>query len=262
MMVVDSTQVDNNFPLIKDNFQAKSDSSDENSASDSPSEPLANDNEGRDGSESEEKKRGRRRVKGGKHHRKWKPYNKLSWNERRELDERETTRANQKREDAFAHGHPVAPYNTTQFLMEDHIKNEAISPDLKGEGHSFVRESSDISEDSSLSSEETEKNYMEKEFSETYNNIHAERLQLMSKDELIKDYVEIETKLERLQKRYDSKHKRRSTNSNASGSCDSLSSEDDLIDFEEAKKLEIENRRLRKENEKLKNDLKMADNNN
>ena len=66
-------------------------------------------------------------ISGGKHRRKWKPYNKLSWEERQELDEAETKRACMKREERFASGHPVAPYNTTQFIMED---RQQTSPSL------------------------------------------------------------------------------------------------------------------------------------
>ena len=42
---------------------------------------------------SDKKKRIRRNKKGGKHHRKWKPYNKLSWDERKVLEEKESKKA-------------------------------------------------------------------------------------------------------------------------------------------------------------------------
>jgi len=207
----------------------------------SPLRPHVNENrcEAHEGSESENqedvngKKRRRRRVKGGKHHRKWKPYSKMNWLERHELEERETERANQKRETAFAHGHPVAPYNTTQYLMEDHIKNDSISPDLHLEGEGYIhrhysREGglsrvSESSEETTSSCDEDE-DFMEKEFSETYNSIHAERLNMMSKDELIKDYLEMETKLERLEKRYENKQRRTSSRERTGDSSASLSS--------------------------------------
>lgn len=67
-----------------------------------------------------------RRMK-GKGKRKWKPYSELTWDERRQLDDRETQRAYAKRERLTAEGHPIAPYNTTQFLMEDHHPE---TPDL------------------------------------------------------------------------------------------------------------------------------------
>lgn len=59
---------------------------------------------------------------GRKHRRrrgkKWKPYSKLSWEEKLELEKREEKRAEGVRAERFKHGIPVAPYNTTQFLLE------------------------------------------------------------------------------------------------------------------------------------------------
>lgn len=45
-----------------------------------------------------------------------------------------------------------------------------------------------------------EEEFLEKEFVEMYDNMYVERLQKMSKDELIKDYIEMEIKLDRFQK--------------------------------------------------------------
>ncbi|OWF48675.1 protein HEXIM-like [Mizuhopecten yessoensis] len=280
MMVVDSIRGESNFTRKSNTLGELHRSNDEIETSEnfdrcpiSPSGPLAirHESEAQEGSESENqydgngKKKRRRRMKGGKHHRKWKPYDKLSWNERRELEERETVRANQKREEAFAHGHPVAPYNTTQFLMEDHIKNESLnSPYVQEDEEEHLsrhdsRESrsgsrsSDYSDETTSTSSEDEDHFMEKEFSETYDNIHAERLQMMSKDELIKDYVEMEAKLERLEKRYKNKRQKRESKNNSSAS---LSSEgEESVDLEAARKFEDENKLLKDENCKLKNEL-------
>ena len=231
---------------------------------DTRAEPLGieNNNEVQEGSESEnqcdsaEKKKRRRRLKGGKHHRKWKPYEKLSWNERRELEERETQRATQKREEAFAHGHPVAPYNTPQFLMDDHGKADPnIGDGLLNRNNS--RESTDGSGSTSDSSEEMnseEEEFLEKEFAETYDNMHAERLQKMSKDELIKDYIEMETKLDRLQKRLERRNRR--INDTADDSSASLSSGgEEFVDMDVVRKLEAEQEKLKNENDRLKNEL-------
>ncbi|XP_069119360.1 protein HEXIM1-like [Argopecten irradians] len=283
MMVVDSIRDESNFTLNNNTLGELNRSNHELETTEnfdrcpiSPSEPLAirHESEAQEGSESENqydgngKKKRRRRMKGGKHHRKWKPYDKLSWNERRELEERETMRANQKREEAFAHGHPVAPYNTTQFLMEDHIKNESLnSPDVQEDEEDHLNRhdsresrssrSSDYSDESYSSrstTEDDDNDFMEKEFSETYNNIHAERLQTMSKDELIKDYVEMEAKLERLEKRY--KNKKRRKRESKSNSSASLSSEgEESVDLETARKFEDENKILKDENCKLKDEL-------
>lgn len=208
---------------------------------------------GREGSENENKKRRRRRRhKGGKHHRRWKPYNKLSWTERRELEEKESQRATQKREDAFASGHPVAPYNTTQFLMNDHTNVSPHIPEIPINRNNS-RESkegspgcSDSSEEFYGSSSEDEK-YLNKEFAEAYENIHAERLQTMSKDELIKNYLEMEEKLDVLEKQ--PKKSRESSDGQSLSSCE------ESCDIGTLKKYEEENKTLKNENEMLKTEL-------
>lgn len=145
------------------------------------------------------KKRKNRRGKSKK--RKWKPYYKLSWEERRQLEERESRRANRLRQQMFAHGQPVAPYNTTQFLMEDHCVQE---PDYESKnGHHRHRENSlNDSIDSSdefYSSPEDEEDFLQKQFSEAYDDVHAERLNAMSKSELVQEYLLLEERVEDLE---------------------------------------------------------------
>lgn len=145
------------------------------------------------------KKRKNRRGKSKK--RKWKPYYKLSWEERRQLEERESRRANRLRQQMFAHGQPVAPYNTTQFLMEDHCVQE---PDYESmNGHHRHRENSlNDSIDSSdefYSSPEDEEDFLQKQFSEAYDDVHAERLNAMSKSELLQEYLLLEERVEDLE---------------------------------------------------------------
>ncbi|XP_074652234.1 protein HEXIM1-like [Tubulanus polymorphus] len=158
------------------------------------------------------KKRHRRgKHKGGsKHAKKWRPYNKLTWEERKELDDKESKRATLKREERFLHGHPVAPYNTTQFLMDEHSKNENISPFVKNDVPEVTAAPLELGaggEDSSDSAggvgtgADDEDTFLRNDFSETYENIHAERLQAMSKQELIQDYLDLEVKVERLENR-------------------------------------------------------------
>lgn len=145
------------------------------------------------------RKKKNRRGKSKK--RKWKPYYKLSWEERRELEERESRRANRLRQRMFAHGQPVAPYNTTQFLMEDHCVQE---PDYESmNGHHRHRENSiNDSVDSSdefYSSPEDEEDFLQKQFSEAYDDVHAERLNAMSKAELVQEYLLLEERVEELE---------------------------------------------------------------
>ena len=66
-----------------------------------------------------------------KRKRKWKPYSELSWDEKMVQDDWETRRAYAKRERLSAEGHPIAPYNTTQFLMEDRKIQASISEDVR-----------------------------------------------------------------------------------------------------------------------------------
>lgn len=217
-----------------------------------------------------QKKRKRRRGKnkGGKNHRKkWKPYNKLSWTERRELDERETVRATQKRQDAFASGHPVAPYNTTQFLMNDH---DTKSPDLHVDetGHNQRKDEGSGSMDADYSSSDfcdssgEDEMFLAKEFLETYENIQSERLQTMNKNELVKECLSLETRVERLEKRLkvsDNKFRR----SGGSSDGQSLSSSgEEFVDMMSVKRYEDEIKRLREENDHLRRhkNIEMASN--
>ncbi|XP_014897413.1 protein HEXIM1 [Poecilia latipinna] len=166
------------------------------------------------------KKRHRRRT--SKKKRNWKPYNKLSWEEKKALEERETVRASRMREEMFAKGLPVAPYNTTQFLMDEHDREE---PDLNTE--TGVRRLSGVggrmedtgSEEDLFDNEEEDDDdgsggggsdgigrpgnaggeYLQRDFSETYEMYHVESLQNMTKQELVQEYLELEKCMSRLE---------------------------------------------------------------
>ncbi|XP_067869084.1 protein HEXIM1-like [Heterodontus francisci] len=151
------------------------------------------------------KKRHRRRP--SKKKRRWKPYFKLSWEEKKKLDERESVRAAKTRAEMFAKGFTVAPYNTTQFLMEEHNQEE---PDLNtGVCPKRASKSDDTSEEEELDEEEQDSGsdgmggdgseFLQKDFSETYEKYHAESLQNMTKQELIREYLELEKCLSRLE---------------------------------------------------------------
>lgn len=196
------------------------------------------------------KKKNRRRHRGGKNHRRWKPYDKMSWTEKQELEEKETRRANQKREEAFASGHPVAPYNTTQFLMDDHCKNEGISPDLHRHNSrdSSASNSSDTSSD--FYDEIEEDGFQEKNFMDTFNDIRMQELMNKSKEQLVKELVEVETKLEKLEEN-------RQKHNSSSDSASNANMERD-ISMEEYQLLKEENEKLRKENELLRSKMDTA----
>jgi len=166
-------------------------------------------------------KKKHRRSKNNKKKRRWKPYYKLSWEEKKELDERETIRASRVREEMFAKGLPVAPYNTTQFLMDEHDREE---PDLNTElggrrsfGIGAIRSEDTASEEDCIEQEEEEEEegdcgsdgmgrpgqaggaFLQKDFSETYERYHVETLQNMSKQELVQEYLELEKCMSRLE---------------------------------------------------------------
>ncbi|XP_015278845.1 PREDICTED: protein HEXIM1 [Gekko japonicus] len=169
------------------------------------------------------KKKHRRRPSKKKRH--WKPYYKLSWEEKQRFDEKQSQRASRLRAEMFAKGQPVAPYNTTQFLMEDHDQEE---PDLKtaappgprraAHAHAAAPKSDDnpssgAEEDGFFAEEEEElaaldgsdgmggegSEFLQKDFSETYERYHVESLQNMSKQELVREYLELEKCLSRME---------------------------------------------------------------
>ncbi|XP_035537561.1 protein HEXIM1 [Morone saxatilis] len=166
-------------------------------------------------------KKRHRRSKTSKKKRNWKPYYKLSWEERKALEEKETARASRVREEMFAKGLPVAPYNTTQFLMDEHDREE---PDLNTE--SGVRRPSGVggrmedtgSEEELCDNEVTDDDdgsgggsdgigrpgnaggeFLQRDFSETYEMYHVESLQNMTKQELVQEYLELEKCMSRLE---------------------------------------------------------------
>lgn len=153
------------------------------------------------------KKKHRRRP--SKKKRRWKPYSKLSWEEKQQFDERQSLRASRLRAEMFAKGQPVAPYNTTQFLMEDHDQEE---PDLKTGLYPrrAAAKSDDTSEEDFLDDAADEdggsdgmggdgSEFLQRDFSETYERYHVESLQNMSKQELVKEYLELEKCLSRME---------------------------------------------------------------
>ena len=117
---------------------------------------------------------------------------------------------------------PPAPNNTTQFLMEDHneipdldkqiavagavtVMNHQKAPAqtqiLKSLPHPRTRDSSfsiDSETDGFYSSPEDEEEFLTKEFSTAYEVVYAERLNGLSKEELIQEYAQLDAKIEML----------------------------------------------------------------
>lgn len=209
------------------------------------------------------------------------PYSKLSWEEKRQRDERDSKRANKLREQYFnAKGRPTAPYNTTQYLMAEHDLEE---PDLgshvrmqssggnetvlRNRIHSNSCDDSDFDDNYNESPEDEiyEQKFLEKDFTEAYEQVHVENLHSMSKSELVREFMLLEERVENMEIRL--------KESNAIGNTyprilsreisnvlngdpiedghtsDSKTKEEVLLI--ELDKLRKENERLRKENEEM-----------
>ncbi|KAJ8965895.1 hypothetical protein NQ314_003836 [Rhamnusium bicolor] len=152
---------------------------------------------------------------------------------------------------------PEAPHNSNQFLLEDHGLIEELDENLKSIDQvststlTRTRDSS-FSVDSDgefYSSPDDEEQFLIKDFDDQYESLHAERLQAMSKSQLIEEYIMLENKLEQLTKR--------------------LQKNDDKEDDEseinrpelkrEVERLTIENERLRRENDILRSKVNVSD---
>lgn len=132
---------------------------------------------------------------------------------------------------------PEAPRNTNQFLLEDHGLIEELDGNLKVSPALQNRDSS-VSVDSEgdfYSSPDDEEQFLIKDFDDQYESLHAERLQSMSKTELIQEYLLLEGRVEQLSKQLQDED-----------------SEDTRTDLkQQIEMLTIENERLKRENEML-----------
>ena len=143
------------------------------------------------------------------------PYSKLSWEEKKQRDERDTKRAFKFREQYInAKGRPTAPYNTTQYLMAEHDLEE---PDLGTHAHmqsdgeegtplrkrapSNSCDDSDFDDDYNESPEDEmyEQKFFEKDFTEAYEQVHIENLHSMSKSELVREFMLLEERIETME---------------------------------------------------------------
>lgn len=217
------------------------------------------------------RKKIRRKQKGGSHHRRWKPYNKLTWEERQTLEERETKRACRKRESRFASGQAMAPYNTTQFLMEQHEpSNSDFNLDDSHPGRDRTLSNRGGQEVGNLcmsggsadgSSEDLDSNdeeiFLEKDFTEAYEQYRAETLQNMSKEELVREHLQLEEEVESLKKQLKMAECASRRNSNESIRESGFDITEDVQRLQaiellkQVKKLKEENERLKYENERL-----------
>lgn len=162
-----------------------------------------------------------------------------------------SVRAQEVRHEMFNHGQPVAPYNTTQFLIEDHGDLHNIDAQLNKAPESRPPRTRDSSfsidsEDAYFySSPEDEEEFLTKEFSNEYDDLHVEQLNNLSKAEIIHDYLIMETKLEK------SVSELRKLKADSGRDTDA-SSRSDADMNEQLRLAHLENRRLKAELEKIK----------
>lgn len=153
----------------------------------------------------------------------------------------------------------MAPFNSNRYLMDQHEPSEVAQHlDSAAEGAPAFSEdgaaaaakrggerwgSWDSDDDyhyENVVDEEAEENFLAKEFAETYQTYRAERLQAMSKEDLIREFIAMETKVEQLETMLAAK--RAAPSSSSSSTAKKSRSE---------RKLEAEVARLSKENVKL-----------
>ncbi|XP_043273954.1 protein HEXIM2 [Venturia canescens] len=213
----------------------------------------------------------KRKTRRGKpKHRKLKPFPKQSMSYEQRLRCRAIGRMTK------TGGQPPAPYNTTQFLMEDHSDLPDLDQKLAGAltsetmpasfqkpiAPSRTRDSSfsiDSDEDYFYSSPENEEEFLTKEFSSAYEDLHAERLSTLTKSELIQEYVQLEAKFDLLTKRLKSKNLQPVENKETeskNGTSSSANCDNDLAKSlrtcqQRLDDLMQQNEQLRRENEAL-----------
>ncbi|XP_075222514.1 hexamethylene bisacetamide inducible [Lycorma delicatula] len=178
----------------------------------------------------------------------------------------------------FRNRQPVAPNNTNQFLMEDHkdlqlkelderLQATANKANEANAASNFgnlnrpprVRDSSftsaDSDEDYFYSSPEDEEEFLTKEFSNTYQDLHAESLQSMSKPELIQHVLHLETKIDILEQRLGSQNEpelKEIVNDRGENDRKLVDKGKTAADYEkEIEKLKLLNEQLMAENERL-----------
>ncbi|XP_031568241.1 protein HEXIM-like [Actinia tenebrosa] len=221
-----------------------------------------------------------------KNRKKYKPYSKMTWDEKKARLELDAKKANKVRE-KYTHekGRPNAPYNTTQFLMDEHDQEE---PDIGNHAH---MQSDGEAEDDDCDSRSTERRrldsqsfddpelgdynespedeiyeqeFFQKDFTEAYEQCHAESLYSMKKDELVRECMSLEERVEALERKLrevgaldnqdrlrdssleDLPYRFNGDNLNTDDSSSSSNSSEDLI-----RTLRTELNRLKTENEKL-----------
>jgi len=166
----------------------------------------------------------------------FRPYYQLTEGERDVREERERERVAKLRERMWAKGRIIAPYNTTQFLLADQTE-----------------------EDFYFSTPADDQDFMSKEFKKDYDVQYYNRLEKMTKEMLLNEYMIIERKNENLEERLEI-IKQKGAEENKIQAV-TISKQEDVLDkiskFQsEMERLRLENQRLLAENIEMKSMLR------
>jgi len=165
----------------------------------------------------------------------YRPYYQLSQGERDVREEREKLRVAKLKERMLAKGRIIAPYNTTQFLMAD-----------QGEDFYFSNQVED------------DQDFMSNEFKKEYEVHNLNRLEKMSKEMLLNEYMILERKNEKLEEKLETIKKLEEVHvENVNGRINpDVEFTNRVINLQsEMEKLKMENQRLLAENQEMKKRL-------
>lgn len=122
----------------------------------------------------------RGKAKRGKRSSSSRPYTKSQWKFQSHHVRIGAAAANKRRAQSLSDHPPLVPYNTNRFLMEDHMP-QVLTPS------------------------EDEEEFLTKEFSSVYEDARSERLESLSKTQLIQEYLQLEANFEQVTRRFAAK---------------------------------------------------------
>lgn len=169
--VTATMSVENNSTAVNDSMDIKSNNNNNNHLIMNNTANNNNNNNGGGGGA-----KGKRRRRKSKQVNNSKPYKKSNWKFQvpRSRDSRRVS--------------TLVPYNTNKFLMEEHM------PEFEAAGGRYRDSSFSIDSDENFDEEE----FLSKEFSSVYESARAERLDEMNKQQLIQEYLQMESNYDKL----------------------------------------------------------------
>lgn len=148
----------------------------------------------------------KRTRRGGakKNFRRKKPYDSMTSEEKERMDRRNYEKAERQYVRHFREGRPMAPLNSTQFIIADH---GAVTPQIvkspSRHERSLLLSDSSVSEaesDDDMVPGEVGKDFFERDFAEAYSEYNLSLLNSYDKDKLVQTCVELQSRVEELEK--------------------------------------------------------------